>query len=704
MAKEQHLIVCPYCGVGCRIYVKTTDGRPTGIEYVDDIPGIPNPGGKLCPKGNAVLEYVESKDRLKYPLKKVAPGKFKRISWEEAITESAQRLSEIRGKYGPDSIMYFGSGKTYNEPNYLIQKLARISGTNNIDHCARLYHSSTITGLTDVYGKGAMTNSFEDVAKAKAVIIWGHNMAETSPVMYDYVMKAKDNGATVIVVDPRKTRSAWLADMHLQLYSGTDIALANAMINVIITEGLYDKEFVEKRTAHFEDLSATVKKYTPEYAEKITGVKAELIERAATIFATAGTGVITWATGITQHTCGYDNVRVMADLSAICGYEGKEGCGVAASCDQNNVQGACDMGALPNVFTGYQKVIDPKARKKFEDLWKVKNLPEKPGYTVMEAVHAALEGKVKACYVMGENPVVSGANAHHVMKALQKLDFLIVQDLYITETAQYADIILPATPVIESCGSITNTERRVQWSFQALEPTGESKPDWWIVTQIARKMGFAWQFPYRKVEEVTDEITNVTPIYGDVTSRRLKDTLPGIFWPCPSVDHPGTRILYVDGFDKPDGKAQLACCEYRPPAEEPDKEYPYILTTIKYVGLSNTNTMTGRSPSLIKRWPEPLLEIHPSDAEKIGMKDGEMAKIVTRRGEYKCRAHVTELIKPGEVAVAWHWGANVVTNDALDPVSKIPETKVCACKIVPLGTSKGKFDTIPVTAEIEGGK
>ncbi|WFO74618.1 formate dehydrogenase subunit alpha [Desulfurococcaceae archaeon MEX13E-LK6-19] len=684
MSEKLTLIVCPYCGVGCRLYIKSVDGYPVGIEYATDLDGIPNEKGKLCPKANAVIEYLTSRDRLRKPLKAVEEGKFREISWKEAIKEVSERLLEIKKQYGPDAVMFFGSARTFNEPNYLIQKLARVYGTNNVDHCARLCHSATVAGLKAVFGAGAMTNTYRDIAMADCIIVWGHNYAETHPVGFRYVLKAKDRGAKLIVVDPRRTRTAWFADIHLQLYPGTDIALANAMIHVIIKENLYDKEFVAKRTVGFDDLVKTVEKYTPEYAEKITGVPASLIREAARMFARAEKGVITWCMGLTQHTCGTDNVRLLATLAAICGHVGREGTGCSPMRGQNNVQGACDLGVLPNVFPGYKSVTASENIEYFKKHWGVDYLSDKPGYTIIESSYAIEEGKVKAYYIMGENPVISDANSNHVVKALKKLEFLVVQDIFLTETAQFADIVLPAAALPENEGSLTNTERRVQWSFKAVEPPGEARPDWWIITEIAKAMGYEKQFPYTSVEEITLEIARVVPQYGGMTPERLKNNIAGIHWPCPSPDHPGTPILYKDKFLTPDGKAHLAAVEHRPPAEQPDDEYPFILTTVRVVGMYHTNTMTGRSPSLKKRWPEPYLEIHPDDAEKLGIKTGDKVKIITRRGEYVCKAKVTMTIKPGVVAVPWHWGANVLTNDALDPISKIPETKVCACKIIRL--------------------
>ena len=703
---ERIPVVCPYCGVGCRLYVLSEDGYPVNVDYADDVPGISNEGGKLCPKGNAVLEYVKAKDRLRRPLKAKEEGKFVEISWSEAIREVAERLGSY-AKDDPDQLMFFGSARTFNEPNYLIQKLARMLGTNNVDHCARLCHSSTVSGLKAVFGAGAMSNTYRDIEEADCIIIWGHNYAETHPVGFRYVLKAKDHGAKLIVVDPRRTRTAWFADLHLQLYPGTDIALANAMMHVIIRENLYDRDFVFRRCTGFEEVARTVKKYDPERVEEITGVPAGLIEEAATTFATAGRGVITWAMGLTQHTHGHDNVRALATLSAICGYQGREGCGVAPMRGQNNVQGACDLGVLPNVFPGYQAVTDEERRKWFEGFWG-RELSGEVGYTVMEAAHAIEKGKVRGYYIMGENPVISDANSNRLLRALRKLDFLVLQDIVPTPTMEFADIVLPAAAMLENEGSLTNTERRVQWSFRAIEPPGEARPDWWIIGEIGKALGFdssgSEGFSYSDASDVLREINACTPQYRGITPERLRGNLAGIHWPCPSEDHPGTRFLYRERFLTDDGKAHLAAVEHRGPVETPDEEYPLVLTTVRYVGQYHTLTMTGRSPSLMKRWPMPYVEINPADAAKIGVRSGEWVIIETRRGSYAARARVTETVKESVVAVPWHWGANVLTNDALDPVAKIPETKACACRVRKASEEEARkvLDSLP--APVPGGE
>ncbi len=676
--------VCPFCGFGCRLFVKSFNGVPVGIEYVrHDLP--PN-YGRLCPKGASAADFLRHPDRLTKPLKRVGEGepRFREISWSEAIREIVEVFKKIR-RDDPNAAGFLSSAKCTNEENYLMQKLARLFGTNNVDHCARLCHAPTVAGLLQTVGAGAQTNPFEDILKTRAIFVIGYNPAESHPVVMNYILRAKDAGAKLIVADPRRTRTAWFADYFLQFRPGTDVALLNGLAHVIVRDELYDREFVSKRTVGFEELRQALARYTPEYVEKVTGVPARLIEEVARVFATAGRGIIMWAMGLTQHTTGTDNVIAASNLMLLCGYIGKEGCGIYPMRGQNNVQGACDMGALANLLPGYRKVVDDAKRREVAKLWGVEDLPSEPGLTVVEMMHAAASGKLRAMYIMGENPAVSDPNLNHVYEALEKLEFLVVQDIFPTETARFADIILPAAAWAEKEGSFTSTERRVQWSFKACDPPGEAKPDWLILTIVGKELGLPGWREYSGPEDVLREINEVVPQYRGITPERLKKNLEGIFWPCPSPDHPGTKRLHVERFPTPDGKARLIPVEYRPPAELPDDEYPFILTTCRIVGMYHTNTMTGRIPSLVKRWIGPYAEINPSDAEKLGIRSGDRIVIETRRGRYECVAKVTNSVPPGIIAVPWHWGANVLTNDALDPVSKIPEYKVCACRVVKKG-------------------
>ncbi len=674
-------VICPYCGAGCGLYIKSVEGNYAGVEYWTDHPVNK---GALCPKPND-LSWIRSKDRLTTPLKRTESG-FKPISWSEALKTIATNLREIVRRDGPDALGFLASARTFNEEVYVVQKLARVLGTNNIDHCARLCHAPTLVGMANITGAGALTATMEDITGSDVVVIWGYNPAATHPVLMGrYILKAKLKGARIIVVDPRYSETARKADLWLPVKPGGDVALANAIMHVLIKENLVDKEFVAERVDGYDKLVEVVEKYTPEYAEEVAGVPAAKIVEAARIIGNADKGSILWCMGITQQTKGTRIVYTLATIAALRGWYGKPDCCVGGTRGQNNVQGACDMGALATFLPGYVKVTDDDGRKRIADTWGVPGLPEEPGHTVIEMSYAAEHGKLKALYIVGENPVISDANANHVKKALQNLDFLVVQDILMTETAEYADIILPAAAWAEKEGSFTNLERKVQWSFKALEPPGQAISDLEIIVKLAKELELERYFPYRSPDDVLREINKVVPQYAGITPERLKKPGVGIYWPCPSPDSPGTRILHVDRFRTPNGKFQVIPAEHTPPAEEPDNEYPYLLTTVRYVGMYHTATMTGRSQSLEKRWPEAEAWIHPSVAENLGIKTGDKVKLVTRRGEYVAVANVTPLIREDTVSVAWHFGANVLTNDALDPEAKIPETKVCAVKIVPLG-------------------
>ncbi len=676
MAVKTTPVICPYCGVGCGLYIKAIDGRYAGIEYYYDHPVNK---GKLCPKAND-LSFLSSPERLTKPLKRTESG-FKEISWSEAIREVASRLKEYWKSQGADVLAFMASAKCTNEENYLMQKLARIIGTNNVDHCARLCHAPTIAGLRETTGSGALTCSYLDISRSDVVVLWGTNPAETYPVLMRYILSVKNKGGKIIVVDPVKTRSARFADIYLPIVPGTDILVANAIMNVLIKEDLYDKEFIETRAEGFKQLVKTVEKYTPEKLEEEYGIPSHLVREVAYTMASTRNGSLLWAMGVTQHIKGYKNVLALATLGALLGWYGREGACVGGLRGQVNVQGACDMGALATCYPGYVDVNNEKEVRRIAELWGVDELPLRPGFTVIEMAYAAEKGWLKAIYIMGENPVISDANAEHVKKALGKLEFLVVQDIFLSETAELADIVLPAAALPEREGSLTNSERRVQWTFKALEPPGEARPDLNILIEIAKHMGLEKHFPYSSPEDVLLEINKAIPFYAGITPDRLKSSREGIFWPCPSPDHPGIRLLHKEKFRTPSGKFKIAAVEYEEPAEKPDDQYPLILTTHRVVGMFHTLTMTNRSPLLRKRWPGPYALIHPETASKHGVRDGDKIKIITRRGEYLAIAKVTDKVLRNVVSLPWHWGGNIITSDALDPVVKIPETKVSACRI-----------------------
>jgi len=667
--------ICPYCGCGCRIVLNIKEGE---VVKVTSKPGSTVNDGWLCSKGKFGFQFIHSPDRLTTPLIK-KDGEFKSASWDEALDLMADKFKEIREKYRSDSIAGLSSAKCTNEENYLFQKYMRaVIGTNNVDHCARLCHASTVAGLARAFGSGAMTNSIEEIRRADCILITGSNTSEAHPIIALQVKAAvRKNGAKLIVADPRKIEMTEFARVWLRHKPGTDVALFNGMMNVIVSEGLYDKKFVEKRTEGFEELKTVVERYTPDYVERITGVPASEIISAAHMYASANHASIIYAMGITQHTTGTDNVLSLANLAMLTGNVGKESSGVNPLRGQNNVQGACDLGALPNVFPGYQPVEDKEIREKFERAWGV-DLPDKNGLTVVEMVHAIEEGKIKAMYIMGENSALSDPNANRTRQALKKLDFLVVQDIFPTETTKYADVVLPAACFAEKDGTFTNTERRVQKLNKAFDPPGEAKADWQIILELAAKFGYKME--YNSPAEVMNEIASLTPIYGGITHERLNEE--GLQWPCSDEKHPGTRFLHKDRFSR--GLGKFHSTPYREPAELPDEEYPFILSTGRVLFHWHTGTMTRRVKGLEEVYPEGLVEIHPQDAEKIGLATDELVEVSSRRGKVVAKAKITPKSPPGTVFMNFHFkeaAANLLTIDALDPIAKIPEYKVCAVKV-----------------------
>ncbi len=526
-----------------------------------------------------------------------------------------------------------------------------------------------------------MTNSIDDLERAECILVIGSNTTEGHPIVGLRIKRAvMKNGCKLIVAEPRHIRLCYYADQWIRHRPGTDVALLNGMMNVILAEGLADEEFIRERTEGFEEFRKVVDQYPPERAAEICGVDAEDIRRAARTFASAASAAIVYAMGITQHTTGVDNVLSLANLAMLTGNLGKEGAGVNPLRGQNNVQGACDMGALPDVFTGYQKVSDPQAREKFEKAWGVDYLPGNPGLTVMEMMDAVLRDEVKVLYIMGENPLLSDPDIRHLKEALERVDFLVVQDIFLTETARYADVVLPAASFAEKEGTFTNTERRVQRVRKAVEPPGEAREDSWIIAQLAARLGF--DMGDVSAAAVMEEIASLTPSYAGISYRRLEES-GGLQWPCPSPDHPGTPILHVERFTR--GKGKFSPVEYRPPAEEPDADYPLVLTTGRLLTHYHTGSMTRRVEPLNELVPENRVWINPEDAERLGVAAGDEVAVESRRGAIKVKARVTEKVPPGVVFIPFHFGespANALTNPALDPIAKIPEYKVAAVRIV----------------------
>jgi formate dehydrogenase major subunit len=675
---------CPYCGTGCGFNLVVKDGKAVGVS-----PWHRNPvnDGKLCPKGNYAYEFIHSEDRLTKPL--IRKGdKFVEASWDEAYDLIVKSFK----KYKPEEMACLSSARVSNEENYLMQKFARaVLKTPNVDHCARLCHASTVVGLAGTFGSGAMTQSIADIAQAKTILIIGSNTFEQHPLIGRRVVQAKINGAKIIYADPRLTATGKQADLHLPFYSGTDVALINCLMQQILKNGWEKKDFIEKRTKDFDKLKAVVMKpeYSLENVARITGVPAKDIATAAEWIGKSEANAILYSMGITQHTTGVDNVKSVANLQMLTGNLGRPGTGVCALRGQNNVQGACDMGALPNVYSGYQAVIVPENKKKMTDAWGCDIAEGKVGLTVTDLINTLADkpGTVKCAYIMGENPMLSDPDLHHVEKGLKNLEFLVVQDIFLSETAELANVVLPAACYAEKDGTQTSTERRVQRWRKAVNPPGEAKADWQIISELAGKMGFSKQFPYKSAEEIFNEVAKVTPSYGGMTYARL-DKPEALHWPCPTAEHPGTPILHKEKFAHPDGLGVLTPIEWKPPAEVPDKEYPLILTTGRCIWQWHTGTMTRRSESLEREVPTGWVEINPEDAAALGVADGEMVKAKTRRGEIEIGAKVTDSIRKGEVFIPFHYvecAANILTNNALDPVAKIPEFKACAIRIEKLG-------------------
>jgi len=542
-----------------------------------------------------------------------------------------------------------------------------------------------VAGLAAAFGSGAMTNSIDELRRAKCIFVIGSNTTEAHPVIALAIKEAvTTGGAELIVADPREIDLVRFAKLHVTQKPGSDVALINAMMNVILTEGLEDKEFIRERTEGFDELAAVLESYTPEKMSEITGVSADDMRAAARAYAGAETGSIVYSMGITQHTTGTDNVKSLANLACLTGNMGRESTGVNPLRGQSNVQGACDLGGLPNVYPGYQKVADDAAKTKFEKAGGggggggSAKLSGSPGLTLMEMMHALEDGTVRALYVMGENPALSDPNLNRTRKALEKAEFIVVQDLFLTETTEYADVVLPSSCFAEKDGSFTNTERRVQRIRKAVDAPGEARDDWRIICDLATAMGY--EMSYRDAAEIMDEIASVSPIYGGVSYDRIEAV--GLQWPCPDRDHPGTKFLHEGKFSR--GKALLHPIEFRGPAESPDDEYPLTLTTGRMLYQFHTGTLTRRSPEIRQVSPDGYVELHPEVADAAGIADGDTVEVASRRGAVSTRAQVTPRIDKGCIFMPFHFfegPANMLTNDALDPIAKIPEYKVCAVKI-----------------------
>jgi len=676
--------ICPYCGTGCSMYVHVKDGKIIGVT--PDPEGSVN-RGHLCVKGRMAFDFVNHPDRLTAPLIRTDdpaqesgkyPG-FREATWDEALAYVADRLKSIKAESGPDSVASFSSARSTNEENFLIQKFMRaVIGTNNVDNCARVCHAPSATGLAASLGGSAASNSLEEIEQTDCLIVVGANVTEAHPVLGMKVKRAVlKYGVKLIVIDPPKIWLTQIADLHVQLKPGTNIALLNGLAHVILRDGLQDQPFIDGRTENFEFFRDVVSHYTPEKVEEITGVPAATLEAAARLYATADKAMMLYGLGVTEHISGTHSVMACANLVLLTGNLGKPGCGINPLRGQNNVQGSCDMGALPNVYPGYQKVDDEAARAKFSAAWGVDLCP-RPGLKSTEMWGKAKTGDLRAIYVIAENPMVTDPHTGHVEGGLRALDLLVVQEIFLTETAKLAHVVFPAASFAEKDGTFTNADRRVQLVRRCIDPLPGTKTDAEIVCLLAERMGspMANQEP----ADVMDEIASLPPSMGGISYKRLANG--PLRWPCLDESDPGTENLYVTDF--PRGKATFQDLLYSPSAEMPDDEYPLMLTTGRRLEHYNSGSMTRRTPGLLTLYPEERVEMNPEDASRLELTDGDTITVISRRGEMQSRVCVTEKSPPGVLFTSFHFPqvpTNRVLGAFLDPISAIPEYKVSAVRV-----------------------
>lgn len=671
--------ICPYCGTGCGLNFVVKDDKIVGVEPYKRHPVNE---GKVCPKGNFGYEFINREDRLTTPLIK-ENGEFREASWDEALDLVANKLKEVSDD-DPNKVGFYACARSPNENIYITQKLARVAcGTQNVDHCARICHGPTVAGLATTFGSGAMTNGFDSIKEADYIFCIGSNNMEAHPLFGRKLIQAQKNGAKLVVLDPRYTPTAKIADEYVQFKTGTDVALMNGMIKVIIDNDLQDDEFIKNRTKGFDELKETVQKYDLETVSEITHIAPEIIEELAIEYAKADKAAIVYSLGITEHSHGADNVMSTANLAMLTGNIGREGTGVNPLRGQNNVQGACDMGALPSDYVGYRKVADQETTDWFNEYYGT-NLPAKPGLTLVEMMNAAHAGDLKVLYIHGEDPVLSDADIKHTKEALANLDMLIVQELFMTDTAQCADVVLPAAGWGEQEGTFTNGERRVQCLHKAQEPPEGAMLDWKIMEEIAVRMGVPREkFHYESAEEIFEEIRECAPIFAGMNRERL-DTPEALHWPCPSVDDPCQPLMHKDKFAHPDGLGIFQALEHRGPVEVPDEEYPLLLTTTRVLFHYHA-AMTRRCKTLDNEVKTGFIEINTEDAKELGILNNEIVKASSRRGEIEIPARVTDDIKKGIVNISMHFtecAANMLTNsDSFDPKCKMVELKACAIKV-----------------------
>jgi formate dehydrogenase major subunit len=692
VADTQVPSVCPYCGVGCQLTYHVKDNR---ILFVQGRDGPAN-SSRLCVKGRYGFDYVQHRHRLTTPLIRkpginktkdfvVDPDNwrdvFREATWDEALAFASGGLRTIRDTHGKKSLAGFGSAKGTNEEAYLFQKLVRTGfGSNNVDHCTRLCHASSVAALMEGINSGAVSNQVRDAGKAEVILVIGANPTNNHPVAATFLKNAAKAGAKLIVADPRLSDLSRHATYSLQFNADTDVALLNAMLNVIVCEGLVDERFVRDRTSGYEALADNVKGFSPEKMAPICGIDAQTIREVARLYATSKGSMIFWGMGISQHVHGTDNARCLIALALSTGQIGKPGSGLHPLRGQNNVQGASDSGLIPMFYPDYQRVATPEARQRFEKLWGVE-LDPNPGLTVVEIINAAKKGEIRGMYVMGENPAMSDPDVDHAREAIAHLEHLVVQDIFLTETAYLADVILPATAWPEKTGTVTNTDRMVQLGRKALESPGQAKPDLWIINELGRGLGLDWKYSHPR--EVFNEMRQCMDSIAGITWDRLERE-SSVTYPCEKEGDPGQPVVFVDKFPTPTGRAKFVPADLISAAERPDAEYPMVLITGRQLEHWHTGSMTRRSSVLDYIEPEPVASLHPLDLEQLGVQPGETLTIESRRGKISLYARADEGTPPGAVFVPFCYyeaAANMLTNPVLDPFGKIPEFKYCAVRL-----------------------
>jgi formate dehydrogenase major subunit len=692
---KQVASVCPFCGVGCQLTYNVKDDK---ILFVEGRDGPAN-HERLCVKGRYGFDYAHHPHRLTKPLIRRADAPktgdfsmdpdrvmdiFREASWEEALEFAGGKLAAIRDQHGKKSLAGFGSAKGSNEEAYLFQKLVRTGfGSNNVDHCTRLCHASSVVALLEGIGSGAVSNPVMDVTKAEVIVIIGANPTVNHPVAATWIKNAVKNGSKLLVLDPRRSDLTRMAHRHLQFKPDTDVPMLNAMMNVIVTEGLVDEAFIASRTIGYEELRKNVEGYTPELMAPICGIDADTLRYVARLYATSKSSMILWGMGVSQHVHGTDNARCLIALALMTGQIGRPGTGLHPLRGQNNVQGASDAGLIPMMLPDYQHVSNPAVRAKFESAWKLPagSLDEQPGLTVVEVMHAIKKGVIRGMYVQGENPAMSDPDANHARESLAALEHLVVQDIFLTETAYLADVILPASAFPEKDGSFTNTDRLVQMGRKAINPPGAARQDLWIIQQIGNRLGLDWQ--YKHVSEVFDEMRHTMPSIGGITWERL-DREHSVTYPCLKEGDPGQSVVFEESFPRETGRARFVPADIIPANERPDTDYPMVLITGRQLEHWHTGSMTRRATVLDAIEPDPVAMVHPLDLADMGGQPGDLVTIESRRGKVALYARADESSPRGAVFVPFCYyeaAINKLTNAALDPFAKIPEFKYCAIRV-----------------------